>query len=226
MVEGADPKLRRTLTALGDRLGIHPQSLTDANDLELIERPYTYLGSRFEVTWDNQFGVTNVNRTPIPGSTAPKELNISQIRKWGANTSPLADLYLLPSLSKQPGERWSLDASKASSIFTGLGDTTTRGEIALHYQSDEHYQDIPARKLSVDRGNLIALVEQNDFSATYRIDSMSGELFVNDKDGMLIMAKGRGDIRFNRESSNHILFRSEITRDFKCQWRYEAELLN
>lgn len=223
ILEGADPNLKRSLTALAMRLNIRPETLAKAKDLELIEKPGTFAGSSFAVDWDNKFGITKVVRTPKPGSGAPQKMDTQLIREWAVGANPLAELYVFPSLSKRRGDKWPLDARDAGPIFAGRGDAITRGEVGLAYVDDQTYAGNQVRHLDIRNGNLNVSVNEGENESRYRVDSMDGKLLVADDDGMLLMGNGNGDVSYNRLSTNHILFKAEISRDFECKWRYEAE---
>ena len=223
ILEGADPNLKRSLTALARRLNIRPETLAKAKDLELIEKPGTFAGSSFAVDWDNKFGITKVVRTPKPGSGAPQKMDTQLIREWAVGANPLAELYVFPSLSKRRGDKWPLDARDAGPIFAGRGDAITRGEVGLAYVDDQTYAGNQVRHLDIRNGNLNVSVNEGENESRYRVDSMDGKLLVADDDGMLLMGNGNGDVSYNRLSTNHILFKAEISRDFECKWRYEAE---
>jgi hypothetical protein len=224
LVEGADPKLERTLTSFAKRLGLKPDALVDRRDLQLIESPDKYRGRSFRVTWMNGFGVVQVIEDEPKGQRGRLDLN--DLRQYSLGVNPLADLYIFPSLKKQKGDRWTLDASRASSIFVGRGDASTSGKVELRYKTDGKYGSRTARMLGIEAGNIKAYTDDDGDAIEAGFDSMVGDMAVSNQDGLLLMANGTGKLTYERISKDHILFKARISKNFKAQWRYEASRLD
>lgn len=225
ILEGEDPNLEKTLTFFGEALGISPDSLKDARDLWILEKAKILEGRTFIVLWTNGYGVTRIEEI-LDQNSERQPLDTDELQELALGADPLAETYLFPSLSKKKGERWKVDASRASPIFMGLGDAETDGQIRVRYSKDGKFgkkKEESVRNLLIDDGDLEVTLEDGGEELHLGIESMSGELRVSNKDGMLLMGNGRGQLKFERLSKDHLFFGSRISRDLTSEWRYEAE---
>jgi hypothetical protein len=221
ILEGADPNLEKTLTFLAKSLGISPKSLANTQDLQILESAKHFEGRTFVVLWTNGYGVTSIEEV-LDGNSDRRPLDQNELEELAVGADPLAELYVFPSLSKKKGDRWNLDASQASPIFMGMGDAETDGQIRLRYTKDGKFGKESVRSLLIEDGDVEAKVKDGGDEIQLGIESMSGEIRVSAKDGMLLMGNGRGRLIFERISKDHLFFKARISRDLTSEWRYEA----
>ncbi|HBJ36659.1 MAG TPA: hypothetical protein DDZ51_18260 [Planctomycetaceae bacterium] len=220
--EEIDPNYQRSLTEIARRFGLEPGQLNDVKDLQWMETPRVYSGCSFEVHWVNGIGVTKATQVKSPNSEA-QSLSSEDINRWLVGANPLAELYVFPSLKKAVGDSWTLDASRATSIFAGQGDATSEGEVKLRYESDGDYDGNKVRQVYIQNGRIEVVVASEGQETQYRINAMEGTMKIDHRDAMLMMSGGTGDLSYSRLSTDHFLFKAELRRDISCQWRYEAK---
>ena len=220
-----DPDYQRTMTEAAKRLGLQPDQLGNAKDLEWMESPRVYSGCSFEVQWVNGIGVTQAKQIVSNNANAPK-LSEDDLRSWLVGANPLAELYVFPSLEKHVGDSWVLDASRATSVFSGQGDATSTGDIKLRYERDDNYDGNPVRSVFIQNGNVEVITKSDGEETRYKINSMEGTMKVDNRDAMLRMSYGTGAISYSRLSTDHLLFKAELKRDISGEWRYEAKRMD
>ncbi|TWU37477.1 hypothetical protein Q31b_42650 [Novipirellula aureliae] len=223
--EQIDPQYERTLTAVARGIGISVDQLINIKETEWVENPRVYVGCAFELEWVNGFGVTKATQVKSSIGNAPK-IKVEDIRAWAAGADPLAELYVFPSLAKRIGDKWQLDASRAASIFSGQGDAVSMGKINLRYGSNGSYDTSDVRNLSIVSGDVTVFTESDGQETRYQINSMEGGMKVDNGDAMLLMANGTGDISYNRLSTDHFLFKAELSKNVRAEWRYEAKRMD
>jgi len=221
--EQVDPNYQRTLTAVADKLGINADQLTKDKELEWIENPRAYTGCSFELEWENGVGVTKVEQVKNASGETVKTLSKETIQRWAIGADPLAELYVYPSLNRKVGDAWTLDASRASSLFAGQGDARTMGEINLRQENDAVYDGTLIRNVSIRSGDIRAVVEEDGQETRYEMTHLNGRFQLGSGDAMLRMANGTGTMNYSRFSTDHWLFKAELSRDVSAQWRYESE---
>jgi hypothetical protein len=221
-VNELDPGLERILTGISRRIGLINDLSTDP-ELTWFEEPQEYSGCSFEVEWMNGSGVTKVKQVKnLAGEK--KNLEVSQIRRWMGTADPLAELYFFPSLNKRIGDRWTVDASRASTIFSGDASAVASGKLEVHYVNDGDYSNQKTRDLRIEAGN-VQLVETRDVERTiYTLSSMTGRAKFDHQTAGLLMSNGEGSVQYNRVSTNHILFEAKLNRDMQAKWRFETEV--
>jgi len=222
-----DPGYKSVLTRAANSLKLPIDKLMRDDELRILDDPSIFSGYAFEVVWMNGYGIVGTPKQV--GSPSGKEnviISIDDLNRWAVGADPLASLYVFPSLKKKIGDSWTLDAARASSVFAGRGDAQTSGKLELRYAADEQYVGRAVRNLSIRSGNLSATVEGQDRRTSYDINSMTGDMKVDNSDAMLLMANGSGSIRYDRLSTNHLLFKAEVSQDIKTVWRYEAERMS
>lgn len=228
--EQIDPRYERTLSEIARRLGISDVELIAAKgaagELEWVEEPRVYSGCSFLLRWEHDeqaklSAVTQVKEVESASGDSPR-LSEEDIRFWAYQAEPLVGLYVFPSLAKRVGDEWALDASRATSVFVGRSDAASTGKINLRYESNGRYNDSSVRNVSVLNGNVGVILRDDEQETRYQINGMEGEFKVGDEDGLLLMSHGTGRLNYHRLSTNHFLFKAEVTRDFEGHWRYEA----
>ena len=218
--ESIDQDLQKSLTAIGKLLGIEPRKMLKNAELSWAEEPKIYAGYAFELEWINRFGVQSVTQVAKPDGSP--DLSLDNLRSWGERADPLAELYVFPSLTKRIGDEWPLDAARATPIFSGDGDARSTGKINLKYVSDGTYDTAKVRNIEIVNGNVKVVRQEGADETSYEIDSLTGVMKVGHEDGMLRMSQGTGQFGYSKLSKNHILFKAELSRDVKAEWRYEA----
>lgn len=220
--EEIDPDFQLTMTEAAKRFGMPMDQMGRARDLEWMETPRAYSGCSFEVQWVNGIGVTEALQIDSSNTKVPK-LSEDDLKRWLVGANPLAELYVFPSLEKRIGDSWPLDASRATSVFSGQGDATSVGEIRLRYESDDTYDGNPVRILFIQNGSAEVITKSDGKETRYKINSMKGTMKVDNRDAMLRMSNGTGAISFSQMSTDHFLFKAELRRDVAGEWRYEAK---
>ncbi|QDS93885.1 hypothetical protein FF011L_26610 [Roseimaritima multifibrata] len=223
--EEIDPGYQKTLSRVASAVGLRIEDYTKDEGTRLLDEPRIYSGCSFEARWVNGFGF--VEPPTQVGSPDGRRvvLSVEDLQQWAAGADPLASLYIFPSLRKQLGDRWTLDASRATSVFSGRGDASSRGEINLQYRRDGDYDGEKVRELSITSGNVDVTVRGQDRDTRYQIHSMDGYMKVSHDDAMLRNAYGTGKFGYSSFSTDHLLFKASIKRDVNSDWRYEADRL-
>ena len=218
--EQIDPNYQKTLTRIANGINLPLEKFARDPNVLFLEQARKYAGCSFEAIWMNGYGIVEAKQIDN-GLSGRIRLDPDELNRWAAGSDPLASLYVYPSLAKRVGDRWTLDASHATAVFAGYGDAKCRGELDLRYRSDESYAAEPVRDLGIEAGQLDIIVQENGDEVRYEIGSMDGTMKIAQRDAMLMMGNGSGDIKYSRLSKDHFLFRAKIRRDVNVQWRYE-----
>ena len=221
-LEQLDPEYERSLTTVANRLGLEPDQLISAKELEWFEEPRVYSGCSFKLKWVKEFGVVEAEQINGPNEKAPK-LSVEDVLKWAVGADPLAELYIDPSLQKKVGDSWTLDAAQATQLFAGQGGARSTGKINVRYESDGTYAGSAVRNVLIQNGNIEVTLDDDNTATRYQLNSMEGNIKLDNGDGTLLMANGTGQIGYSRESKDHFLFKAEVSRDVSSNWRYEAK---
>ena len=221
-LEQLDPEYERSLTTVANRLGLEPEQLISAKELEWFEEPRVYSGCSFKLKWVKEFGVVEAEQINGPNEKAPK-LSVEDVRKWAVGADPLAELYIDPSLQKKVGDSWTLDAAQATPLFAGQGGARSTGKINVRYESDGTYAGSAVRNVLIQNGNIEVTLDDDNTATRFQLNSMEGNIKLDNGDGTLLMANGSGQIGYSRKSKDHFLFKAEVSRDVSSNWRYEAK---
>ncbi len=225
IVGKVDPGYERLLSGMSRRLGMSPETLGSVADLKIIENPDLFEGRQFDVEWENGFGIVRVTELPT-ARHAEQPLELDTVRQWARGADPLADLCFFPTLSKNPGDDWSIDMDRAAPIFIGRGDAKTSGSVDVLYENDRTAGDQRFRHLRILGGSMDAAFNDDNSKVSIDVNGMRGELFVRDSDGMLSVGTGTAKTLYDKISRNHIFFEARINKDFASEFRYESELLD
>ena len=217
-----DPEYERSLTTVANRLGLEPEQLISAKELEWFEEPRIYSGCSFKLKWVKEFGVVEAEQINGPNEKAPK-LSVEDVLKWAVGADPLAELYIDPSLRKKVGDSWTLDAAQATPLFAGQGGARSTGKINVRYESDGTYAGSAVRNVLIQNGNIEVTLDDDNTATRYQLNSMEGNIKLDNGNGTLLMANGTGQISYSRKSKDHFLFKAEVSRDVSGNWRYEAK---
>jgi len=209
-----DPDLEKTLTKLAE-LGLLVGGQQPA---ESIIEPSIFEGCSFKLRYVNGLGVTKVEQI------AGKRLKLDEVRRWGLSSYPLIDHYIFPSLKYKPGDKWSIDAGRATKLMA-LVDVESEGAIEVQYEKDSRIDGVNVRELDMVAGALEVSETSQGRVSTFDITITSGAIQMDTKSALVRLAHGKCDVDYRQISSDHWFFNTELSSELDVQFRYESKLV-
>jgi len=191
------------------------QVLTD-NATKAFARIDSLQGKKVRLQYVNGKGVTHL--TPIGCSLTSDEQEII------LETAVLSDAYLLPDPTCKEGDQWSVLGSELLPVIDPSLRASLSGSLTVRRGPNGGTVDQPTARLILDRGSL-ELNQVSNSSKQIGRWAPRGNMTYSFNQQIVISGQMGGEVHFERNSTDHLLFEARYTHRPDYLITYQCEVL-
>ena len=186
----ADPRLKRTLTALKKRLRRLGVPLPEDEAIQVLSKIDRLANVRIELEYVDGMGVTAIKT--VDGVKLPKE----DLEALADSSGPMLDYFVFPGANKKIGDTWDVRAADVVSLIRLSYRYDVSGTLHLERTKDENGDDQhPLAVLKIRGGEVTAIGQGSDTDEHYGMTVDSG--FVRYSIPDLLATDGKIHVRFD-----------------------------
>lgn len=212
-----DPRGRRSLTWLHERLKKLGVKLDDSDEVELVTQIEKLQGLKLRIEYVSGLGVTEIR--VLDGKTFDPD----DLSRLAHNSSLFMDYFVSEAAGVEPGEDFSLRAEDVGGMFAFGYDAQAEGALKGRRSSDESASTDDRRTIEITGGELTLRFPRKGSERTVTVRPQSG--FLRYSTAEFLTREGRvtwlADDHWAGEWS--LLANTEKTRNLRLETRYEAE---
>ncbi len=177
-------------------------------------------GKKFEITWEQGKGVTNVKELGCTINAREKQYLYS--------LSIIPDVWMFPDIDKKPGEQWKVDAGDFVPFLDSSVNAKVTGSVTLQREPDEpgDKSDTKNAVFSVTGGSLVfdrASGKQGAKGFTFARWTPKGKCKYDFSQGIFIEGKLVGDMVMQNKGLDLFIFEMEHTEKPEFQMQFNGE---
>lgn len=215
----ADPRLKRTLTALKKRLRRLGVPFPEDEAIQILSKIDRLANVRIEFEYVDGMGVTAIKS--LDGIKLPKE----DLEALADSSGPMLDYFIFPGANKKVGDTWDVRALDVVSLIRLSYRYDVSGTLHLERMKDENGGDQrPLAVLKIRGGDVTAIGQGSDADEHYGMTVDSG--FVHYSTPDLLAKDGKLRVRFDAKMAtrDHLLFGAVNLHNVDVEADYTARL--
>lgn len=178
-------------------------------------------GKKFEITWQQGKGVTDVKE--LEGSINARE------KQYLYSLSVVPDVFMFPDFDKKPGERWKVDAKDFVPFLDSSVNAKVSGSVTLKREADEIGEMPDSKKavFSVDEGSFYlnrSHGKQGAKGVTFARWTPRGDCKYDFARGIFVEGKLAGEMIMQNKGLDLFIFEMEHTEKPAYQLQFVGEV--